>query len=352
MERILALFNSLLIYGIDYFLVSGKMSEHGTKRKLSDTGTNEGAGSLMLAEDCENFTIGTVFSNITYSSDDRRIPLQQFLVTMKELVAKRFLEMLQDSVTFKAYIIVRLHFAEEPLRNVRWRTAFLQTSVRHILNATSIDTILAQFEDEINQRYDSCLPDHSNLKLKEIQEARLSVAQCSLLGQATFSRVPEYLLRKKTLINVTNEDNRCFGYALLSCLESVSEYKFCRNSTLAYDRYFEKYKLDTLQYPVELCHIINIEQQLKIALNVYGYYDDKGHERYPIYVSDSKFETTIDLFYWEGRYAWIRNFSRFMAGTTTGKCKETCRRCLERFKTETTLLKHAPQCKGLIPKRE
>ena len=300
----------------------------------------------LLREDCEHFNFGKTFSNITYFSDDRRIQLKQFLAALKESVAKRF-AIPQSSYVSMAYIIVRLEYGLTS--GTKRFEVYLQTT-RRILESATFASTFTMFEEEIMLRHEVSLRSAPNLEMRKVQEARISIARCELLQKATFTRVPQYIERKKAMINVVNEDNRIFGYALISCFESQN--KFFGSSEIECDRHFIKYKLDTLQYPVELCDIGGIEQRIKVAINVYGYYDDKSHKRYPIYISDHKFDTQIDLFYWEGRYAWIKNFSRFMSGaTSTNQGKRVhCRRCLQGFKSESTQAKHLPFCKGLMKK--
>ena len=81
--------------------------------------------------------------------------------------------------------------------------------------------------------------------------------------------------------------------------------------------------------------------------NVFGFYDDEGIARYPIYISENSYETSIDLLYWNQHYAAITNFSRFIADLhySTVK-KEFCKKCFGLFVAKVDYERHLPYCKA------
>ena len=88
-----------------------------------------------------------------------------------------------------------------------------------------------------------------------------------------------------------------------------------------------------------------IEQQLKLLINMIGFYDDEGKARYPIYCSRHVSETEIDLLYWDGYFACIKDFSRLMNDITKHNGRYFwCKRCFGRFQAEDTLDRHKQFC--------
>ena len=76
-----------------------------------------------------------------------------------------------------------------------------------------------------------------------------------------------------------------------------------------------------------------------------GFYNSDGKARYPIYCSLHVSETEIDLLYWNGHYAWIKDFSRLMRDITKHKGRYYwCKRCFGRFQAENTLDRHRQLC--------
>ena len=86
---------------------------------------------------------------------------------------------------------------------------------------------------------------------------------------------------------------------------------------------------------------------LQTNINVYGFYDDEGKARYPLYVSKKKFPTFIDLLFWDDHYAWIKSFSAFMADLVNKHTLVWCRACLGHFESEKVLKTHKDYCEGL-----
>ena len=86
----------------------------------------------------------------------------------------------------------------------------------------------------------------------------------------------------------------CFGYAVLSALESAERHA---SRPHQYDQYFQTYGLQGIRYPVEIADIPAIEELLQVRINLFTFFDDQGRARQPIYVSKKEFQKEIDLLY-------------------------------------------------------
>ena len=92
--------------------------------------------------------------------------------------------------------------------------------------------------------------------------------------------------------------------------------------------------------------INKIEVKNNICINVFGY---ENRLVFPIYVSDQKFEDSIDLLLLidndKSHYLYIKGFDRFMFHKTKNKNKKRfCRSCLQCFSRESVLIKHKENC--------
>ena len=83
------------------------------------------------------------------------------------------------------------------------------------------------------------------------------------------------------IINVHNQDDRCFTFAVLSALHSqtLTKHPYLR---LHYMHLFQLFGLDNIPSPVALEGIPAIEDNLRVSINVFSVYDDQGKAVNPL----------------------------------------------------------------------
>ena len=89
-----------------------------------------------------------------------------------------------------------------------------------------------------------------------------------------------------------------------------------------------------------------IEVKNNICINVFGY---ENGLVFPIYVSDQKFEDSMDLLLLidndKSHYVYIKDFDRFMFHKTKNKNKKYfCKSCLQCFSSKNMLIKLKEVC--------
>ena len=76
---------------------------------------------------------------------------------------------------------------------------------------------------------------------------------------------------------------------------------------------------------------------------------------FPIYVSDQKFENSMDLLLLinddKSHYVYIKDFNAFMFHKTKNNKKWFCRSCLQCFSSENVLIKHKEDCLSINGKQ-
>ena len=103
---------------------------------------------------------------------------------------------------------------------------------------------------------------------------------------------------------------------------------------------------DGIEFPVQEKDFSKIEVKNNICINVFGYENELV---FPIYVSDQKFEDSMDLLLLidddKSHYVYIKDFDRFMFHKTKNKNKKWfCKSCLECFSSKNVLTKHKEDC--------
>ena len=96
-----------------------------------------------------------------------------------------------------------------------------------------------------------------------------------------------------------------------------------------------------------------IEVKNNICINVFGY---ENKLVFPIYVSDQKFEDSMDLLLLidddKSHYVYIKDFDIFMFHKTKNKNKKWfCKSCLQSFNRESVLIKHKENCLSINGKQ-
>ena len=132
-------------------------------------------------------------------------------------------------------------------------------------------------------------------------------------SESDYRLLPSYILSTRSVLNPINQDLKSFGHAIVFA-HHPTDWNARRGQPAKEER-FIKHGLDKIKYPVFPCEIPELENQLRIRINLFSFDDPSGYRRYAMYVSKSDYIEEINLLYWDGRYAWIKHFSRLFYDT-------------------------------------
>ena len=86
--------------------------------------------------------------------------------------------------------------------------------------------------------------------------------------------LPEFLSKKQTIINIQNNDERCFGYALLYILERANLLeKHCVRPTHYKEEMFERHHINNLPYRILPNDVHLYKAHLQMNINVFAFFD-------------------------------------------------------------------------------
>ena len=185
-------------------------------------------------------------------------------------------------------------------------------------------------------------------RLHSVINLELHTVEWVPLRGSSYIELPRELKYKNAIINMKNEDNRCFIWCVLRALYPVKWDKNRIDKTL-------KSKIETLnttgiEYPVSLSDINKFEcLNSNISITVFGY--NEKDKVFPLRISEhSNRSCKIKLLLVEkgevSHYCLIENFSRLVSSQVS-KHKEKsflCDNCLNPFPTEKSLNKHKEYC--------
>lgn len=250
------------------------------------------------------------------------------------------------------------------------RTLYISTPNKVVGLETDVDEhYQTNIVNEIVKSVENAELNGSGLALNRIIELHVQICSYEPLSGSSYIETPKKIKLKKAVVNVQNNDQMCFKWAILSALHSVDVNS---HDSAHYSRYKDELNFDGIDFPVRLNQIDKFtKQNSTISVNVYFYDDDEGCVS-PLRVSTEIRENHIHLLLiidnsannvYGGttaskikasladglirtHYCWIKNFSRLVSSQLSkhnGK-KYICDRCLNYFDRMEKLTKHRENC--------
>ncbi|XP_051165642.1 uncharacterized protein LOC127284297 [Leptopilina boulardi] len=208
----------------------------------------------------------------------------------------------------------------------------------------------------------------SNWNLQSIIRLEMNVNKYNPLRASSYIDLPPQIKRKKACINVKNEDNKCFKWAVLSALHS----NVVRSDRVSsYEEFNDDLNFEGIDFPVSLKNVPKFEKLNDISINVYGlskFYGD--FSVHPLHLTAEKRDKHVNLLYVADMYAdesveeniicdggdflnfhyvWIKDLSRLVSKQLSAKNgkKHICDRCLHYFSSIDRLNEHLENCKKM-----
>ena len=136
---------------------------------------------------------------------------------------------------------------------------------------------------------------------------------------------------KEGLINIKNNDNKCFLRCHIRHLNLVE--KNPQRTTKEDKEMINKLNYEGIKFPVSKKDYCKIEKQNDTCIKVFCY---ESGLTYHVYLSDQMFKDYMDFLLIsngnKSHYAYIKDFDRFMCNKTKNKNKKYfCKCCLQCF---------------------
>ena len=182
----------------------------------------------------------------------------------------------------------------------------------------------------------------------------LKTAKYQPLRGNSFIETPLYI-RKGGVINVQNNDNQCFEYAVPSAEHPVNprQYPECLSK---YQQYLGTLNFNNIDFPVKISNISKFEKQNEeLSINVFG----SNECFYPLYLSKRSVGRPIDILLiidkddpFKSHYICIKDLAQILFKYTKHKhrkhiCLFVCLQhvCLHVFSIENLLKSHVEDYK-------
>jgi len=216
-----------------------------------------------------------------------------------------------------------------------------KTSARPIFTETGVREIVEEGIIKLMAEQDEYSSKGSGYTLQCIDGLLLGVYQYTPMSASSYIPLPDFIERKKAVINPQNSDQQCFKWAILAKHVTGSTKQRIEN----YTTHEEKYNFSDLTFPTKL-HQVNIfeKNNPNVTVNVYGLEKHfqppqkfPKYEVFPLKVVDEEKSDYFDLLLItdneNSHFTYISNFSRLVRSQKTRHKARVifCKRCFTSF---------------------
>ena len=232
-------------------------------------------------------------------------------------------------------------FAEYIKQNQYQRIKF-KTRNEIITPATNLGAYFATVTQMILNEVEDFKIRVSQWVLNRIFSWELGTNRYTPLRGRYYVPLPSVLANKKTIINVQNQDNKYFQWAVLSALhpaknnpQRVSKYKQWQHE-------FDN-ALSAIEFPVKLPDVSKLAKRTNMSINVH-YFGNKSI--FPLEITKEE-KTHISIYYIiKSHYCWVQSLEKLVKSqiTTNNRKMFICKMCLSHFYSKEKLNNHKTYC--------
>ena len=170
--------------------------------------------------------------------------------------------------------------------------------------------------------------------------------QLNLTRGSSYLPLPDWIEKKKAIINPQNDDEECFKWTVITALE-WTEIKSHPERVSNLRKFVDNYDWSGLRFPVSIKDIREFEIENNISINILAV---EGRDIYIHRKTNHKSDREINLLMISENgiqhYTVIKSLSRLCRSSNTKhKCKQYfCTNCLQSFTLESSRDKHQVYC--------
>ena len=180
----------------------------------------------------------------------------------------------------------------------------------------------------------------SGWRLRRVDLFEIRIGEFRPLREKGHEPLPESIKRKEAIIDMKNNDDECFKWAVIRALNPINIHPERISKELKEQS--KELNWEGTEFPTPLNNINKFEEDNNIGVNVFS--ADESQKVYPIKLT--KQSNPMNLFLWKNHYSVIKDMSRLVsAQISEGKRRKyICNRCLNALGSDELLEKHLELC--------
>ena len=226
-------------------------------------------------------------------------------------------------------------------------TSYFHSEVYSNLETTNVNSIINGSKEKIFESVRTFINNGSGWYFKKINSLEIHINEFKLMRGSSYIPLPDWIMRKKAILNIKNKDEKCFLWCILRYLHPKEKHDYRLGDLRQYEN-----SLNTkgITFPMKVKDISKFEK-LNPDLPGINVFSIDGNTIYPLREVSKGSNKTIDLFYYKedgnGHYSLIKNFSRLVRSQITSHTNQPihiCKRCFSHFTKPKLLEKHIQYC--------
>ncbi|XP_072014272.1 uncharacterized protein [Amphiura filiformis] len=216
-----------------------------------------------------------------------------------------------------------------------------------ILEATDLGEVYDTWSARILENISTFINLGSGWVFELIQSLELHTVEYEPLGGSSYIPLPEFLAKKTAIVNLKNEDDACFKWAVTRAINMVGK-NADRIDKVLREKATEL-NWDGVTFPTPLSDIGKFERRNPtISVNVHGF---DGKKVYPLRISDLDCQREVDLLLISDEekqhYCVVKSLSRLLNTQVSkdGHARHFCRRCYASYTSKERLAVHIDLCR-------
>ena len=226
--------------------------------------------------------------------------------------------------------------------------AYFQSDTHINLVSTDVKEILSFVIQSIIEKISIYQKNGSGWYFHEVLYLEIHTVDYNPMRGSSYIPLPDWIMRKKAIVNILNTDEKCFLWCVLRYLHPRDKND---NRITDLKQYENELNTKGINFPVKLKNITKFESLNPSlpGINVFSVNENKKF--YPLRMAKRDPQNTIDLFLYEEdgktHYSLIKNFSRLFRSQITSRTNGQiyiCKRCFTHFSKGELFQKHAEYC--------
>ena len=205
----------------DQFTNIGYLNNHTRQhiQKIQTRGAEEQVSPEEFLEDDEDSEEESAFNKTLLTKIWRIRGSKDPLSLMNDYKdrLKHYLTSLLIQNPRKFYIVMEVRMIKKDRKGTHQKiTAYFRSQTRTLLRSTQINAMLEESSTKINTSFENYLQRGSGWILESIDYLKVFTAIYEPIRGKSYVPTPKSIVMKKAVINIRNEDEKCFEYAIIA----------------------------------------------------------------------------------------------------------------------------------------